>query len=200
MTHVVFRKWKDDGAIIALFPYIVDTQDPWSCLSYMHTGQHGGACTRHITTVTTLAKPSEYASLLKELKNVGYTDIVIKRKLTRHAFDSRCDSLIVRDNKATIKNPKKLLKDIISLDGWDNGDKWGSAMGEAFTIANELDFRGSVPESWQYSKGCLAPNDMRESEDWNYQACINATTQELEHAGNVLMRYTELLRKHGHDY
>lgn len=94
MTPVIFRKWKDNGDIIALFPYEMGTNDPWSCLSYERIGQHGSACTRHITTVTTLAKPEDYKSLYKELVSMNYLDMTVMKALTRKAFDHRCKELI----------------------------------------------------------------------------------------------------------
>lgn len=79
MTRVVFRRYSD-GQIIALFPDV-----PWSgrrneITSYMHLGQHGAADYRHVVTTTKPATEKESAGLLNELRQVGYNNIrVIKR-------------------------------------------------------------------------------------------------------------------------
>lgn len=77
-TEVIFRKFKDDGSLIALFPY-----EEWaegSCGSYMHVGQHGGADYNHCIKASKPAKLSEYKDLKEELQSLGYVLKVIKRK------------------------------------------------------------------------------------------------------------------------
>ena len=39
----IFRRWKDSGDVIALFPAIPADIDGRYCLSYEHVGQHGAA-------------------------------------------------------------------------------------------------------------------------------------------------------------
>ena len=78
-TKVVFRKFKE-GDIIALFPRLPGTNDPYTCGSYMHIGQHGST-DPGIVNITELAKPTEYASLAKELRSIGYV-LDIKSKIT----------------------------------------------------------------------------------------------------------------------
>ena len=87
-TKVVFRKFNKGGDIIAMFPQIPATRDGYLCESYQHIGQHGAADPM-IVHDTTLAKPSEYASLLRELKSIGYTDLDIKQKMTYDDFKIR---------------------------------------------------------------------------------------------------------------
>ena len=70
-TPVIFRKWHN-GDIIALFPAMPGTNDPCTCGSYEHVGQHGAAFPDTVITVTTPAKPQEYAELLSELRAIGY--------------------------------------------------------------------------------------------------------------------------------
>lgn len=41
--RVVFRKWRDTGSVIALFPEIPTDLQGWYCEAYEHVGQHGGA-------------------------------------------------------------------------------------------------------------------------------------------------------------
>lgn len=77
-TIVVFRKFKDDGSILALFPND-QYSDRGTCYSYMHMGQHSGAEYTHCVSVTKPAKPKEYAALKKELESIGYDlDIRVK--------------------------------------------------------------------------------------------------------------------------
>lgn len=81
-TIVVFRKWKDRKDIIALFPRIPADISGYMCLSYMHIGQHGDADPARVVSQTVLAKPDEYAGLLKELKSIGYRGIEVHARLT----------------------------------------------------------------------------------------------------------------------
>lgn len=78
-TLVVFRKFKD-GAVIAFFPEFINYPDG-SCESYMHIGQHGAANYPHCLTITTPAKPSEYAALERELTRIGYNLKIRKRHI-----------------------------------------------------------------------------------------------------------------------
>jgi hypothetical protein len=69
-TKVIFRRFKDDGTIIALFP-----DQLWNSThiaSYQHAGQHGPAEYIGLLQVTKLAKPGEYAALARELTSIGY--------------------------------------------------------------------------------------------------------------------------------
>ena len=80
MTKVIFRKFKE-GDIIALFPELPGTNDPYTCESYMHVGQHSSASI-DIVSITKPAKPDEYADLLAELKRIGYDDLRIAKRFT----------------------------------------------------------------------------------------------------------------------
>lgn len=82
-TVVIFRKYKNNGDILALFPEL-----PWSgdsnVTSYEHMGQHGAADYNHCLDITKPAKPEEYAALKKELENqVGY-NLEVKSKRMRN--------------------------------------------------------------------------------------------------------------------
>ena len=77
-TKVIFRKFRKGGSVIALFPEIPGTNELFSCLSYMHEGQHCTAGTG-ITFYTDPAKPEEYKDLLAELNNIGYNVVVVKK-------------------------------------------------------------------------------------------------------------------------
>lgn len=79
-TSVVFRKFKDDGQIIAYFP---GTYDRGNITTYMHQGQHGeGAPYADYNTV--LATEAEYAELKAELVSQGYDDLVVRKRIVRH--------------------------------------------------------------------------------------------------------------------
>jgi len=78
---VVFRKFKDHGDIIALFPREPCDRQGYLCSSYQHVGQHGSA-DPGIVSITVPAKPAEYAGLLKELKSIGYNNLEIRTKMT----------------------------------------------------------------------------------------------------------------------
>ena len=81
-TKVVFRVWKgakhEKNPVIALFPDIDEGHG--DCTSYMHVGQHGAASYAGCIKITRPAKPSEYASLKRELENIGYNLDVRKKR------------------------------------------------------------------------------------------------------------------------
>ena len=87
MIPVIFRKFSD-GEVIALFPTLPGTNDPATCQSYLHVGQHGAADVG-ITGCTKLATESEYAALLLELVAIGYDDLRIVRRFPANAWDLR---------------------------------------------------------------------------------------------------------------
>jgi hypothetical protein len=78
-TVMIFRKYKN-GEVIALMPYeIADMQG--HIMSYMHQVQHCATDYNGVVSQTKLAKPEEYAELLKELEWVGYE---VKANLKRN--------------------------------------------------------------------------------------------------------------------
>lgn len=76
---VIFRKFKQCGDIIALFPEQVNKTN-LTIGSYMHVGQHSDADCTGVITATTPAKESEYAELLAELRSIGYEDIRVMKQ------------------------------------------------------------------------------------------------------------------------
>jgi len=78
-TPVIFRKLKDRGEIIALFPTVPGTRDPWTCESYMHVGQHGRASVE-LFYDSLPVRGTEYLPLLAELEQLGYDDLRIYRR------------------------------------------------------------------------------------------------------------------------
>lgn len=77
--NVIFRKFKQGGDIIALFPEQVNKTN-LTIGSYMRIGQHSDADCTGVIAATTLAKESEYAELLAELKSLGYEDIRVMKR------------------------------------------------------------------------------------------------------------------------
>nr|DAX32125.1 MAG TPA: hypothetical protein [Caudoviricetes sp.] len=76
---VIFRKFKQGGDIIALFPEQGNKKN-LMVGSYMRVGQHSDADYIGVIAATTPAKESEYAELLAELKSIGYDDLQITRR------------------------------------------------------------------------------------------------------------------------
>lgn len=79
-TKVVFRKWKSNGDIIALFPNTLDLRNG-SVMSYEHIGQHGDASPLLTQAHTVPARPMEYEALRRELESIGY-NLEIKKRMT----------------------------------------------------------------------------------------------------------------------
>lgn len=78
---VMFRKCKDNGEIVAVFPYeIADFNNNVTC--YAHIGQHGACSYEWVLTETRAAKTEEYHDLAVELRNQGYDNLkIIKKKM-----------------------------------------------------------------------------------------------------------------------
>ena len=72
VTPVVYRKWKENGDIIALFPTIASDSAGLHCQSYMRVGQHGGADYNGVIAATTPATVEESQALHDELTRIGY--------------------------------------------------------------------------------------------------------------------------------
>ena len=83
-TEVIFRKWKDNGDIIALFPYEARKRGFFGIVeSYEHVGQHGDADYPLVVKATRPATPEEYADLKAELEGLGYNLKVMQRRQRR---------------------------------------------------------------------------------------------------------------------
>ena len=78
-TLVVFRRWRDAGSIIALFPEIPSDINGHFCEAYEHVGQHGGADYFGVVQATKPATDEEAAPLAQELTRIGYNLQPIKR-------------------------------------------------------------------------------------------------------------------------
>jgi hypothetical protein len=106
-------------------------------------------------------------------------------------------------------NPE--IKDLIQADGHD---KWSYAMGTWFAITDVLTADGwDVPLAWEYQTVVVQGETVEMLAD-NVDGSTDYTTEvlagmlrsgkinvsDLVHAGNVLMRYTALLRAAGLSY
>jgi hypothetical protein len=81
---VVFRRWKDSGTIIALFPELPADIHGWYCDAFEHVGQHGGADYSGVIQATTPADLTEASDLAEELTRIGYKLRPIRRASWRH--------------------------------------------------------------------------------------------------------------------
>ncbi|MDE0166760.1 MAG: hypothetical protein OXL36_16815 [Bryobacterales bacterium] len=69
--EVMFRKYRDKSTeILAVFPYEAHDRAGGYVTCYAHIGQHGGAQMAHVHSATRPAKPDEYDSLYRELKQI----------------------------------------------------------------------------------------------------------------------------------
>ena len=80
-TKVIFRKWRDNQEVIAIFPELPGS-NAYNCTSYMHIGQHS-SCSVDLTPYTTPATIQEYTPLKQELENIGYNLKVVKKVNSR---------------------------------------------------------------------------------------------------------------------
>jgi len=71
---IIFRKWRDNGDVIAVFPEWPSAIHFGEVNSYEHVGQSGGADYDLVISKTVPAKPAEYKELLEELIAKDYFD------------------------------------------------------------------------------------------------------------------------------
>jgi hypothetical protein len=89
---VIFRVFpkKEGGDVVALFPTLPGTHEWWTCSSYMHVGQHGGADCRGLISMTRPATPDEYAALKRELESPPYEyRLKVVRRVSRAMIVAR---------------------------------------------------------------------------------------------------------------
>jgi hypothetical protein len=103
-TVVVFRKFKDQGDIIALFPNEINDSFG-NCLTYMHVGQHGSADYQGLMrTETVAATPEEYEPLKRELEGIGYNlDIKKRHRVPKNRIVVGLDLSKVNFNNGSVK-------------------------------------------------------------------------------------------------
>lgn len=87
---VVFRKYKDTGDIVALFPTVPEDLYGYKCSGYAHIGQHFSADPLDMIQITYRCKTrAEYAELLRELISIGYDNLLVSERISRHDFAKR---------------------------------------------------------------------------------------------------------------
>ncbi len=86
---VVFRRWKDNGDIIALFPALPADIFGEYCDAYEIVGQHGGADYFGVVQHTKPCSIEESADLATELRRIGYRLRPIKRASRVHHDNRR---------------------------------------------------------------------------------------------------------------
>lgn len=95
----------------------------------------------------------------------------------------------------TYKDLKHELRGDLSI------DPWGHAMGAWFDIANELWYRrAAIPEHWEYRPAGPYARDPREPGSAWYSVARESKTRDLRRMGNLLERYTRILKLKGEDY
>jgi hypothetical protein len=87
-TIVVFRRWKDCGDVIALFPELPADHNGYYCDAYEHVGQHGGADYYGVIRATEPVSRSAAASLMHELTLIGYR-LLVKERASRQMHEQR---------------------------------------------------------------------------------------------------------------
>jgi hypothetical protein len=83
VTQVVFRRWRDTGDIIALFPGLPADYQGRFCDAYEQVGQHGGADYYGVILATKPVSLEDAAPLARELERIGYRLRSIKRASRR---------------------------------------------------------------------------------------------------------------------
>jgi hypothetical protein len=71
---------KTEHGCIALFPDEKVDADGYTCSSYEHVGQHGGADYVGVMRRTRPATPAEYDDLAEELSQLGYNLKIVKHR------------------------------------------------------------------------------------------------------------------------
>jgi len=105
-TKVMFRKFR--GKIIAIFPELAGNMYAWTALAYAHEGQHFTTDISEMIRSSKPAKPSEYASLMKELKVIGYKNLKIVKRSSYADMKKREAQVRRNPDKSKRKNPLTL--------------------------------------------------------------------------------------------
>lgn len=92
-TYTIIRKWGND--YIAIFPHDLGTYSPYTCMSYMHVGQHGSCDPQGIVEQSQNTKNDDSAKLrdfIFELESIGY-NLDIHQRIPSNALDIRREKL-----------------------------------------------------------------------------------------------------------
>jgi hypothetical protein len=82
-TLVIFRKWRDTGDVIALFPAVPSDAQGLLCEAFEQVGQHGGADYHGVVAATRPVTAEEAVPLAGELARIGYRLQPIQRASRR---------------------------------------------------------------------------------------------------------------------
>jgi hypothetical protein len=96
-TLVIFRRWRNTGDIIALFPALPSDHEGRFCDAYEHVGQHGGADYHGVVQATQPAGVAEAGDLIAELTRIGYRLKPIKRASQRVHESRRAAARAIRN-------------------------------------------------------------------------------------------------------
>jgi hypothetical protein len=77
VVPVMLRVWLDDSTSFAMFPTFPGTNQPFTCMTYQHIGQHSSAGIATAIAYSRPAKPEEHRALLNELTQI-YDDCELK--------------------------------------------------------------------------------------------------------------------------
>jgi hypothetical protein len=88
-SSIEMMNYSDDNAVIALFPGLAGTADPYTCTAYVHVGQHTSADPHHVVNSTRPATAEEYADLKRELEQRGYVLRMVHRLSSRYLAERR---------------------------------------------------------------------------------------------------------------
>ena len=88
ITEVMFRV--DTDGVFALFPYLVEKNNPNLVTSYAHIGQHSVADYNHCINISKKATPIQSLGLYQELEGLGYNLMVIERRNPKK-FKKACE-------------------------------------------------------------------------------------------------------------
>ena len=98
---VLFRRWKDTGDVIALFPEFPPDIDGPYCVSYEHVGPHGAANFHGVVRRTLPLTSTEYAGLAEELTRIGYDLKPILRASYRNQEQRRREARRLRQDTSS---------------------------------------------------------------------------------------------------
>ena len=77
-------------------------------------------------------------------------------------------------------------------------DPWAASMGAWFDCAAHLYEKGDCPREWEYRPGSMGNIIEQDSPYFELFNSLNA--EQLEEIGQLLWRYSALLKRHGRDY
>lgn len=99
-TPVIFRAFRDNGDVIALFVTVPADASGVYCWSYMHVGQGGAAHYHKLVADTRPATDEEAQPLREELERMGYELRVVRRCTSKHDAERQAAAVSLRHPNA----------------------------------------------------------------------------------------------------